>query len=1032
MISQVVIVNTSHAINLTLNGSPELELSELITYDYTENPIRLISTNTAITGAFVCLGPNPDVPGLVTPSLAFEPTDPFKVYGMVGVSSAVYHLNQNVTPSVLNLFTNSTSQCVTSGFSITDAIFANSFEAAGSSPFVLGGGANGPDLRLTMIDSLGNELQDNVTLVNNQIFSYGYRIANVGTVPLEVDMVDYYLQTQIPAGRPHLSTIASDHAWNCLPNITSTASDCGDNVSGNGVVYIENAHIEVNDFLEIKVTRKAVVPNGSGPSGLKIDLLATALITNEQDAALVDNFETLSIGVSDNNPPSFVTTVDNKTVLEDSSPSTYGFSVSDLDPDTLTVTASSSVPSIIGAVANNTGGDNWQVTVTPELNMFTTVGGPVVITLMLSDESAVVSSTFEVNVTAVNDEPSFTICGDFSHDILTGDRTCGGIPVSNNRVVFAGFVTDVNLGPNEDAQNVEMYEIVSFIDNNGIIGSFPDPDISISNFGVLNYTPSGNFGVATIQAQLKDDGGDTNGGDDLSPVVEFTFTVPGPDVALAKTVYFGSDNGASCEGGELVQAEFSNQVTYCFKVTNSGSTYLEVNALDDANVGVNLAGLTLVGSPSPFIAPGDSVVYYFVDTVEGDLLDAEAILTVNPIDEMGDDIASLSDVMTVDMASVDMIAPAVTLAKTAYAGHDSGVGCAAATDGLNIVSGTDISYCYRTENTGDTDLSIATFSDFGIGISSLTSPLIVFSGADISQPGTLLNPGATSVFYYQTTVIATPNQFANISMNPVSAAGVDIININDVFASDSAGENLGVFVEFSIDSSDIEITGGNLPQLLVLGTVTTTSTVTISDVGSGNATEGVGNDYIFASPVTVTIPVGSYDGTLATAVMITGLTILDDAIVEGSEIINFSLDSATGDAFIEDANNNASIAIIQSYTILDDDSAAVTVGDISGDEDAGGMTFVFTLDNAVAGGFTLDVNTADGSALLADSDYTQITTEQVSFLGSVGETQTVTFTPTADAVVEGDETATISMTNSSNANVAISDTATVTINNDDV
>ncbi len=56
-------------------------------------------------------------------------------------------------------------------------------------------------------------------------------------------------------------------------------------------------------------------------------------------------------------------------------------------------------------------------------------------------------------------------------------------------------------------------------------------------------------------------------------------------------------------------------------------------------------------------------------------------------------------------------------------------------------------------------------------------------------------------------------------------------------------------------------------------------------------------------------------------------------------------------------------------TIENDDVASVTIADVSADEDGGAITVTATLDFAVQGGFTVEVNTADGSATIADSDY---------------------------------------------------------------
>ena len=71
---------------------------------------------------------------------------------------------------------------------------------------------------------------------------------------------------------------------------------------------------------------------------------------------------------------------------------------------------------------------------------------------------------------------------------------------------------------------------------------------------------------------------------------------------------------------------------------------------------------------------------------------------------------------------------------------------------------------------------------------------------------------------------------------------------------------------------------------------------------------------------------------------------------------------------------------------------------------AGGTTTVtLSLDNAVQGGFDVDVSTSDGTATVAGSDYTAISGQTVSFAGTAGETETVTVTLNNDAIAEGDE-----------------------------
>ncbi len=128
-------------------------------------------------------------------------------------------------------------------------------------------------------------------------------------------------------------------------------------------------------------------------------------------------------------------------------------------------------------------------------------------------------------------------------------------------------------------------------------------------------------------------------------------------------------------------------------------------------------------------------------------------------------------------------------------------------------------------------------------------------------------------------------------------------------------------VEFSIDTADDENVGANLPQLLVTGTVTATTTVTVTNAGTGSTNTG---DYTFASPVTVTIPTGSYDGTLATAVTITGLSITGDTDVETDETIDFTLSNPIGDVIIGDVNIDSTTDTSLTYTITNDDVGELT------------------------------------------------------------------------------------------------------------
>ena len=128
-------------------------------------------------------------------------------------------------------------------------------------------------------------------------------------------------------------------------------------------------------------------------------------------------------------------------------------------------------------------------------------------------------------------------------------------------------------------------------------------------------------------------------------------------------------------------------------------------------------------------------------------------------------------------------------------------------------------------------------------------------------------------------------------------------------------------IELSTDSSDNEATGGNLPTILINGTVVNPTTVTITDAGTGDAVSGT--DYSYTSPQIVNIPAGIYDGTITTAIAIPTLSITDESIVEANETIDFTISLPTGDSILGDANNDTFTTTSHIYTITNDDTAPV-------------------------------------------------------------------------------------------------------------
>jgi len=241
------------------------------------------------------------------------------------------------------------------------------------------------------------------------------------------------------------------------------------------------------------------------------------------------------------------------------------------------------------------------------------------------------------------------------------------------------------------------------------------------------------------------------------------------------------------------------------------------------------------------------------------------------------------------------------------------------------------------------------------------------------------------------------------------------------------------------------------------GTQQTTVTITDDDTASVTIADAFSNEDNGAVTFTATldtdvaggftVDVSTADGTATTAdsdyTAVSGQTLTftgnasetqtftvtptADSTLEADEAVGISMGNLAGTSVPVDITDTATL------TIGNDDSAAVTIADANGDEDAGAITLTATLSHAVQGGFTVDVSTADGTATTADSDYTAVSGQTLTFTGNAGETQTFTVTPTTDSTLEADETVGISMSNLAGTPLAvdITDTATLTINNDE-
>ena len=227
--------------------------------------------------------------------------------------------------------------------------------------------------------------------------------------------------------------------------------------------------------------------------------VSTPLRTSDHDPVVA-----YFTGLGFNTTPT-ISDVADQSALEDTASGQIAFTISNALGCTSSVSAAATPPLAASAFSGNATSCN--VSVTPGAN----ANGAIPVTLTVTDpDGDTASDAFTLNVTPVNDAPSFTKGAD-----PTVDEDSGAF-------VMPGWATAISAGPNESGQTVS-FEIVS----NSNTALFADAGpVTIAADGTLTFTPEADLsGVATIEARIVDDGGTALGGVDASATQTFTITV---------------------------------------------------------------------------------------------------------------------------------------------------------------------------------------------------------------------------------------------------------------------------------------------------------------------------------------------------------------------------------------------------------------------------------------------------------------------------------------------------------------------------
>ncbi|NOZ94036.1 MAG: hypothetical protein GXP47_04745, partial [Acidobacteria bacterium] len=220
-------------------------------------------------------------------------------------------------------------------------------------------------------------------------------------------------------------------------------------------------------------------------------------------------------------------------------------------------------------------------------------------------------------------------------------------------------------------------------------------------------------------------------------------------------------------------------------------------------------------------------------------------------------------------------------------------------------------------------------------------------------------------------------------------------------------------VSFSPAAYQIAEDGGAATIGVVLSRVFSGTVAVEYATAGGTATSGV--DYLPASGTLTFAP-----GTTAASFQVTVLT---DQEVEGDETVDLQLSNVTGGVMGSPDAGVLTILGTPGLNYVRFSQAAVSVS-----EGDGQLTVSLVLDFGSTTGITVDVTTADGTAV-AGEDYSSVT-QTVSFAPDE-TTAAVTIPITGDALHEADETFHIALASPVGAFLGSPSTATATILDDD-
>ena len=547
-----------------------------------------------------------------------------------------------------------------------------------------------------------------------------------------------------------------------LNDITFTATS-------NNQSAISNAQLQVVDTTPAE--RSAISEGNIGHHYLNINNVtgqggASITVTASDPSG---NTSSKTFAVDTGAVPSMANPPISITVLEDSGSNAVNvsnFATADSDSgQTLTWSTSGGTkgtPQASGMASTpTTNATPSSVTYTPTAN----AAGSDTFSVNVSDGIDTDSRTVNVTITPVNDEPTIS---------ALADLTFNGVGGSPQTVAGFASMSSAGGGADENSQTVDGYVVSEDSDPSGVVSS-----VSIASNGTLTYTPAANVeGVATIQAQVRDNGGVTNSGDDLSQTETFTITVDTLAPSLSEVTAVTSPTNDS-----------TPDVT--INVSQAG-TLAVGGSCGSASEGAIAAGnrtitLTQSDNSTPLADGTYSDCTVTVTDANGN---ASSALTLSSFSVVSDSIAPvISEITPISTGSFGYInddTPSYTL-NSDEAGTISFSGaCGAATPTTASIGSTTVTFAQLNEGSysdcalkvtdaagnESNELSLAFFT-----VDTTAPSVLTVTAADVNTASTAASYSFTVTYTDPTYNLISPNQTASV---------------NDVTVQDSSGNPLTV------------------------------------------------------------------------------------------------------------------------------------------------------------------------------------------------------------------------------------------------